>query len=491
MAGGLIPTVGLEIHVRLATGRKLFCACAYHFGAPPNSQVCPVCLGLPGSLPVPDPEAVALALRAGAALQARLNPFSEFARKHYFYPDLPRNFQITQYEHPLFEGGLLDATAAGGQLVHLQRLHLEEDAGRSLTQGENRTLVDANRAGTPLLEIVTRPELRDGSQTRAWLQVLLATLQYCGVCEGNMARGDLRCDANVGLQGVATGPLTELKNLNSFRHVAQAVDFEIQRLEELVHSGQAVPVTTRSWDPAEQRTRFLRHKEAGRDYRYFPEPDIPPLRVPAGRLAEAAKSLPELPLPRRLRLQRQWQLSADEARALCRTRSQADYWEEVAAGLKDRQVAEAGRMAAHWVLGPLSGYGSGEEHTGGKATAEAPVWPPPSFLVDILAMLAGGEITARVAQRILERRLGGEDERDPATMVRAEGWGQIWDNDYLDGICRRVLGENGEVVSEYRSGRTQVLEFLVGQAMRLSGGRAPAAELRRLLGDKLGDSGGN
>ncbi len=482
MVSPLKATVGLEIHVRLATGRKLFCACPVRFQAPPNTLVCPVCLGLPGSLPVPDHGAVRLALRAGAALGARLNPVSEFARKHYFYPDLPRNFQITQYDHPLFRWGELDTRATGGCRVRLQRLHLEEDAGRSVDPaGGEHTLVDANRAGAPLLEIVTEPDLGDGRQSRRWLQSLLLVLQHCGVCEGNMAEGDLRCDANVGLVGHGPGALTEIKNLNSFRHVAQAVDREIQRLQGMVEKGETPAVTTRGWDAARRDTVFQRSKEETRDYRYFPEPDIPPLQVAEDWWQAAREGVPELPHARQLRLQQSWGLTSQEAWALSRSLDWAGYWEEVARSLDDRGIREAGRLAATWVLGPVSAL----------APKGSPASLAPEVLVELLELLAGRDITAEVARQVLGRRLEQGDPRPPRTMVRDEGWLSLRAGPELEAVIDGVLERHPAIVRDYLEGRVQVLEYLLGQVMKLTRGRAQPSMVRQMLGDKLAGLRGN
>jgi aspartyl-tRNA(Asn)/glutamyl-tRNA(Gln) amidotransferase subunit B len=485
MAARLTPTVGLEIHVRLATGGKLFCSCEFRFGAPPNSLVCPVCLGLPGSLPVLDRQAVSLALRAGVALEATLNPVSEFARKNYFYPDLPRNYQITQYERPLFRGGALDLRGVGGPRVRLSRLHLEEDAGRSLAvpaEEENlagHSLVDLNRAGTPLLEIVTEPDLQGGDQARFWLQNLLQTLQHCGVCAGKMAEGDLRCDVNVGLDGAGSGPLSETKNLNSFRHVAQAVDHEIERLQGLARNGDRLVPTTRGWDPARRCTTFLRNKEETRDYRYFPEPDLPLLTVPAAEFREEVALLPELPVRRRQRLMEEWHLEEAEARALCRNRSVADFWEEVTVALDREGVAGAGRLAASWVLGPL------RDDEVAPADQAGTSYPPPGFVVDLLGLLADSTINSRVARRVLHRWRAGRDTRLPREMVAQEGWGQITDPAVLGGYCDQVLAARDRVVQEYLGGRETVLEYLLGQVLELTRGKGHPGVVRRLLVDKL------
>jgi len=492
VAPRLRPTVGLEIHVRLATGHKLFCGCAFRFGAEPNTLVCPVCLGLPGSLPVLDRAAVDLALRTGAALGCHPHPVSEFERKNYFYPDLPKNYQITQYARPLLTGGRLALPGRKGKVVRLRRIHLEEDAGRTLavpvpdgpaTSGGIR--LDFNRAGTPLMEIVTEPDLSSGEEARDWLRLLLQTLEYLEVCDGNLAQGSLRCDVNVGLQGPGMdpeqGPWSEVKNLNSFRAVGKAVDHEIQRLRAEIQRGVALRAQTRSWDPAGERTRFLRFKAQSRDYRYFPEPDLPPLVLASGQLAAVAADLPELPLARQDRLSNRWALPAGDVRTICRTRTLADYFEALAGNLAARTGDEpgSGRLAATWTVGPLLH----EAEDRGFAQLVGRV--PPPVLGELLAMIQGQEITGRIARQVFHQLAAGGEKRSPQQIIREQDLGLIRDPVLIRSICRQVMADNPSQVDSVKQGRAKVLEFLVGQVLKNMTGRASPAVVRRCLVEEI------
>lgn len=482
----LIPTVGLEIHVRLATGRKLFCPCAYTFAATPNSQVCPVCLGLPGSLPVLDETAVDLALRAGLALGCRPNQVSEFARKNYFYPDLPRNYQITQYDRPLLTGGYLALPAEEGAVVGLRRIHLEEDAGRSLADPAGSaaaatTRVDCNRAGTPLMEIVTEPDLDGGDQARRWLRLLLQTLEYLDVCDGNLAEGSLRCDANVGLrmpdQIMADRPFSEIKNLNSFRAIGQAVDHEIERLATELAAGRTPRAQTRSWDGAAGRTRFLRFKEQTQDYRYLPEPDLPQLRLSAQRIIRCSGDRPELPVARRSRLEKEYGLSREDSRTICRTRSRADFFEATAIKLiaRSENGPRAGKLAGSWMVGPVLP----EIEKQGMAGFSGRV--SPADLAELLDHLQRETITAKVAGSIFEALAGGSEKRSVARMIQEDNLALIRDPDKIRKWCRQVLDDHPMQVDAYQQGKTQVLEFLVGEVLGRSQGRAHPDLVRKTL----------
>jgi aspartyl-tRNA(Asn)/glutamyl-tRNA(Gln) amidotransferase subunit B len=491
MAPELTPTIGLEIHVRLDTGRKLFCHCTYDFGAPANARTCPVCLGLPGSLPVLDQAAVDLALRVGVALGCRINPVSEFDRKNYFYPDLPRNYQITQFERPLLTGGRLDVPGQEAT-VRLRRIHLEEDAGRSLeaasVSGQPPRLgVDANRAGAPLLEIVTEPDLTSGAQARRWLGNLLQTLEYLEVCDGKMAEGSLRCDANVGFEVAGgragrAGPLTEIKNLNSFRFIAQALDHEIQRLGALISGGGQPEVQTRSWDAAAGCTRFMRRKEATLDYRYFPEPDLPPLVVAPARIQAARLAQPELPQARRDRFIRQYGLAPENASTLCRTRQLADYFESCTAAVDGQlggDLAGAAAASASWVLGPVL------RECGGREQGTMGTVAPPDRLAEVVALLARGSVSQGVARDLFQRLVDEGPAFSPGETVIKEGLQRIQDEAVIRQWCGQVVAQFPEQAAAVTAGKAAVLEFLVGQVMKLGKGRADPETVRRELGKVL------
>jgi aspartyl-tRNA(Asn)/glutamyl-tRNA(Gln) amidotransferase subunit B len=470
------PAVGLEVHAQLLTRTKLFCSCANRFGEAPNTLVCPVCLGLPGALPVPSREALALAVRAALAFSCTVHEVSVWARKNYFYPDLPKGYQISQYERPLATSGELEIAGDDGEarLVRIQRLHVEEDAGKLLHEGfawsGERSGVDFNRAGVPLIEIVSAPEIRSPQEAHAYLTALRAVLLYAEVSDGNMEEGSLRCDANVSVRPRGTsvlGTRTEIKNLNSFRHVARAIEHEIARQVAVVESGGTVAQETRLYDPDRGETVPMRSKEQAEDYRYFPDPDLPPVVVTPEWIADLRRSLPELPAERRRRFIASYGLPGYDADVLTQARDVAEYFEAVA-----RECSDA-KAASNWVMTEV--LRKLKQDT--RPLALAPVGP--SALAGLLRLVAGGEVSGRTAKDVFERMWASGE--DAATIVRREGLGQLSDEAALEAIVAEVVAASPAQAASYRGGRTAALGWFVGQVMRRTGGRANPSLVDALL----------
>jgi aspartyl-tRNA(Asn)/glutamyl-tRNA(Gln) amidotransferase subunit B len=473
------PVIGLEVHVQLGTKTKIFCSCPIEFGAPPNTNVCPVCLGLPGALPVLSRKAVELAIDAGIALRCRINPFSRFARKNYFYPDLPKGYQISQYDQPLAEHGYVDIlTGHGKKRIGVTRVHMEDDAGKSIHDGfkdsDRYTYVDLNRSGTPLIEIVSEPDMRSAEEAYAYLTEVKQMLQYIGVSDCDMEKGQLRCDANVSvrLRGAPQfGTKAEVKNLNSFRFVKMAIEYEIERQVELIDSGGKVAQESRLYDVESGRTVTMRSKEQAHDYRYFPEPDLLPLRVSEHWLTEVRSKLPELPQDRRERFVGEYGLREYDAQVLTLTRETGDYFEEAVRASGD------GRATANWVVGDLMGMLKAE----GKEIAESPI--PAAHLGELVALIGKGELSGKLAKDILPKML--QTGEAPSVIMEREGLKQISDSGALEKIVDEVLAANPKQVEQYKSGKTTVIGFLVGQVMKASRGQANPAVVNETLRTKL------
>src|SRR5579885_1635018 len=473
------PVIGLEVHVQLATRTKIFCGCPTSFGAPPNTNVCPVCMGLPGALPVLNRRAVELAVQAGLALNCRINPASIFARKNYFYPDLPKGYQISQYDRPLAEHGFVDIAINGGKRrIGITRVHMEDDAGKSIHDGfrdsDLYTYVDLNRCGTPLIEIVTEPDMRSSDEAYAFLTELKQVLQYIEVSTCDMEKGHLRCDANVSvrLKGAEKfGTKAEVKNLNSFRFLKQALDYEIERQVELLESGGRVIQETRLYNPDSGETVGMRSKEHAHDYRYFPEPDLVPLRVSEAWMNEIRSGMPELPAARRARFVAAYGLREYDAEVLTLTRATSDYFEEVA-----RRGGDA-RAAANWVMGDLAAALKAE----GKDIAESPV--SAEHLGRLVALIAEGKISGKLAKEIFPKMFATGEP--PETIMKRARLEQISDEGALVKVIDEVMVANPKQLDQYRSGKTTVLAFFVGQVMKATRGQADPAAVNRLLKQKL------
>jgi len=472
------PVIGLEVHVQLNTRTKIFCGCPTGFGAPPNTNVCPVCLGLPGALPVLNRRVVEMAIQAAVATHCKVNPFSRFARKNYFYPDLPKGYQISQYDQPLAEHGWVDASVDGvKKRVGLTRIHLEDDAGKSIHDGfkdsDRYTYVDLNRSGTPLIEIVTEPDIRSSDEAYAFLTDLKQILQFVGVSECDMEKGQLRCDANVSvrLKGVEKfGTKAEVKNLNSFRFAKMALDYEIARQVGVLEAGGRVEQESRLYNAAIGETASMRSKEHAHDYRYFPEPDLVPLRVSAAWLEQVRATVPELPAEKRHRFIESYGLREYDAQVLTASREIGDYFEKAAKASGDP------RMAANWVTGDLLGALKGSEIT------ESPV--SPEHLGELVAFIAKGEISGKMAKEIFAKMF--ETGESAAAIIDREGLRQISDAGALEKIVAEVIAASPKQVEQYKSGKTGVIGYLVGQVMKLSKGQANPAAVNELLKAKLG-----
>src|SRR5882757_7822183 len=463
---GYEPVIGLEVHAQLKTATKAFCACSTRFGAPANTNVCPVCLGMPGTLPVLNRRAVEFALRAAVALGCRIDPLSIFARKNYFYPDLPKGYQISMYDRPLATAGWLEIEHDGQtKRIGITRLHLEDDAAKNLHEGfpdsAEKSYVDYNRGGTPLAEIVSEPDLRSPTEAHAYLTALKQVLLYTEVSDCNMEEGSLRCDANVSVRRRGTekfGTKAEVKNLNSFRYLQHALEFEIERQIGVLESGGKITQETRLWNVAAGRTEPMRSKEFAHDYRYFPEPDLLPLRVSAAWRNEIAGTLPELPEAKRRRFVRDFGITPYDAEVLGSTRALADYFEAVV------RAGAPAKPAANWIQVELLR----QLNDAGKEITESPVQP--AELAALIAKVEGGEINAATGKKVFARMF--ETGKPAAEIIAAEGFSQVSDTGEIERWSREVIEKNPDNLAKYRAGNEGVFKFFVGQVMRASRGQA-------------------
>jgi len=474
------PVIGLEVHVQLLTATKAFCGCANHFGSAPNSNICPVCLGLPGALPVLNAKAVEFATLASLAINCEVRERSIFARKNYFYPDLPKGYQISQFDKPIAENGWIDVPTANGEIkrIGITRLHMEEDAGKSIHDGfadsATRTYLDLNRCGTPLAEIVSEPDIRTPDEAFEYLTRLKEILLYCGVSDCNMEEGSLRCDANVSVRPVGQekfGTKVEVKNVNSFRFVRLALEYEIERQIEVVEAGGHITQESRLWNAAEGRTYSMRSKEQAHDYRYFPEPDLPPLIVTAEFLAEAKKKLPELPEARRARMVAEYELAPKDAATLTATREFADRFE--AAAKTARNPRRVANLLLSEVGGRLNALGLEQEQS------------PVSMAGIVLAadLLDEGKISSKHLKQLFD--LCFEKSEDFAAVYEREKPQQITDTSAIEAMIDEVINANPKQVEQYRAGKKTMAGFFVGQVMKASKGQANPALLNELVTKKL------
>ncbi len=484
--------IGLEVHAQLKTKSKIFCGCSTAFGDEPNANTCPVCLGLPGALPVLNREAIRLAAKAALALGCRINPVSIFARKNYFYPDLPKGYQISQYEQPFSEHGEVEIMTSERdergrpiqwrrKVIRLTRLHIEEDAGKSIHDGlpdsAEASYVDLNRSGVPLVEIVSEPDFRSSWEAYDYVQHLRQTLQYIDVCEGNMEEGNLRCDANVSVRpkgATEYGTKIELKNLNSFRFLQRALEYEVHRQIEVLESGGELRQETRLWNEREGKTTVMRTKEYAHDYRYFPEPDLPPLILTPEWIEEVKRELPELPGPRRQRFIEQYGLSFEDATTLTATRSMADYYEAVVA-----QGVEA-RAAANWILSELIYL----LRSSGSDISACPITPP--HLAGMIKLISEGTISGKIAKTVIQEMF--QTGKTAEEVVKEKGLVQLSDPAQLEPIIDEVLQAHPDKVNAYRGGKVGLLGFFVGQVMKATKGKANPQLVNQLLREKLASS---
>ena len=469
--------IGIEVHAQLRTERKLFCGDRSVFGAAPNTNVCPVCLGLPGALPTVNPEAVRLALRTATALECTVHDTSVWARKNYFYPDLPKGYQITQFERPLAtEGRVVYEGSDGEAVVRIRRVHMEEDAGKSIhDRFPGGTAVDLNRAGTPLVEIVTEPDLRGPADTRAFLGALKLILEYADVSDCNMEQGSLRADANVSVRPVGNtdlGTKTEIKNVNSFSGIEKALQLEIARQVSVVESGGVIRQETLLWDDHRGVVRSMRSKEESHDYRYFPDPDLPPLVVSPGDLQAARSALPELPRARRKRFTVDYGLSAYDAGVLTQTSSGAEYFESAARHASDPKAT------ANWVTGPAQALMNAR----GETVVDFPV--SPASLAELIGLVRDGTISDTVAKTVLQTM--AEEGGSAREVVRAGGLEQVRDTTQAEAWIDAVLSEFVEEVGRYQAGEVRLIDFLVGKVMQRSNGKADPRQVKQLMRDRLG-----
>jgi aspartyl-tRNA(Asn)/glutamyl-tRNA(Gln) amidotransferase subunit B len=482
--------VGLEVHVQLKTRSKMFCGCpAGYFDAEPNTHVCPVCLGMPGMLPVINRRAVEFTVLAGLALGCSIPVRSKFDRKNYPYPDLMKGYQISQYDEPLCVGGGLEVEVDGeARFIRLERIHLEEDTARLLHReeqdGEGYSLLDVNRSGVPLMEIVSAPDIRSAAQAGAYLRKLRQILRYIDVSDADMEKGSFRCDANVSLRPVgeaAFGAKVEVKNMNSFRAVQRAIESEVERQTAVLRSGGRVEQETRGYIDATGETVSQRSKEQAHDYRYFPEPDLPPLEMSAPDVEALRARLPELPDARRARFETQYGLSTADARVLTETRDEADAFEEAAAlaaqGDGDAAAQQArARAVAHWMIGDLARL---RRQDGGGERAWDEIIVTPAHIAELVALVETGAITGTTAKEVLD--LTYTTGQAPASIVEARGLAQVRDDDAIDGAVREVIAAHPKPVADYRGGKASALQFLVGQVMRQLRGRANANDAAEAL----------
>jgi len=475
--------IGLETHAQLATQSKIFSGASTAFGAAPNTQASAVDIALPGVLPVLNAQAVALAIRFGLAIGATVAPRSVFARKNYFYPDLPKGYQISQYELPVVQHGTLNiVTDAGEKTIRILRAHLEEDAGKSLhedlPEGLSQSVsgIDLNRAGTPLLEIVTEPDLRSSAEAVAYARALHGLVRWIGICDGNMQEGSFRCDANVSVRkfGAPLGTRCEIKNLNSFRFMERAIAFEVRRQIECIEDGGTIVQETRLYDPDRDETRAMRSKEDAHDYRYFPDPDLLPLAISADEIEQVRRAMPELPQAKRTRFETQYQLSSYDARMLTSSLEHADYFEACVQAAK----GEA-KLCANWQNGELAAA----LNRANLEVAQSPV--PAAALGGLVCRLVDGTLSSKLAKEVFEAMWLGEHGGEADAIIEAKGLRQISDQGAIEAMVDEVLAANADNVAQYRAGKEKAFNALVGQVMKRTKGKANPTQVNDLLRQKL------
>jgi aspartyl-tRNA(Asn)/glutamyl-tRNA(Gln) amidotransferase subunit B len=468
--------IGLEVHAQMLTDTKIFCGCSTKFGADPNTQTCPVCIGMPGVLPVLNKKALWFAIKTGLATHCSISPYSRFARKNYFYPDLPKGYQISQYELPICEHGFLEIIVEGTvKKIGITRIHMEEDAGKNIHEGSgSHSFVDLNRAGVPLMEIVSEPDMRSPQEAVEYMQKLRTILRYLGVCDGNMEQGSLRCDANISVRPsgqTELGTRTEVKNINSFRFVEKALEYEIIRQIKVIDSGGRVVQETRLWDPNRGMTESMRGKEEAHDYRYFPEPDLVPIVAEKSWIDEIIASLPELPDVRRKRFVSEYLLPPSDADLLVSEKSLADWYEEAV------QLGGQPKAVANWVMGELMRLLNEND----KSFEECPL--KPGQLVEMLKLIDNGTISGKMAKSVFEEMYG--TDKSPESIVREKGLVQISDSGEIEKAVDDIIAKHQKEAVRFRAGEEKLMGFFVGQIMKVTKGKANPQIVNELLKKKL------
>ena len=472
--------IGLEVHSELKTKSKAFCSCSTEFGGEPNTHVCPVCLGMPGALPVLNKQVVEFAIRAGLAVDCEIKKFNKFDRKNYFYPDLSKNYQISQFDKPICEGGHIDIEVDGQtKRIGITRIHMEEDAGKLIHSGatiktSDSSAVDYNRAGVPLIEIVSEPDMRSSAEARAYLEKLKAILEYTEVSDCKMQEGSLRCDANISVMpegATEFGTRAEIKNLNSFRALERAIEYEIQRQIQLVEDGGTVVQETRTWDDGKGMTLSMRSKEEAHDYRYFPEPDLVPVEIDDAWIARVKSELPELPAARKARLMQEKGLVDYDAENIVSTKAMAEYFDEAAKHTEDS------KGIANWLLGDVSAYLNSEN----IAIEQFPITP--ANLGEMVNLINKGVLSSKLAKKVFIEML--KTGKTPQALVKELGLEQISDEGAIVKIVEETLAENPQSIIDYKAGKDRALGFLVGQIMKKSRGKANPEMVNNLLKERM------
>jgi aspartyl-tRNA(Asn)/glutamyl-tRNA(Gln) amidotransferase subunit B len=470
------PVIGLEVHAQLLTDTKIFCNCSAKFGAAPNSHTCPICLGMPGVLPVLNGKVVDYAMKMSLATHCRINGACNFARKNYFYPDLPKGYQISQYSQPLAEQGWVAIEMNGGRKrIGITRIHMEEDAGKLMHDEHSPvSYVDLNRTGVPLIEIVSEPDIRSPEEAAAYLKALHEILVYLEICDGNMEEGSFRCDANVSLRPAgeaALGTRTELKNMNSFRNVQRALEYEIKRQQYLLESGGKVVQETRLWDDGQAVTHSMRGKEEAHDYRYFPDPDLVPIVIEESWIAAIKKTMPELPVEKRERFIREYQLSVYDAGVLTSGRAIADYYEETA------RLSGKPKIAANWIMGDLLRFLNEDK----RDIKDIQIFP--ASLAEMITTIEAGTISGKMAKEVFEEMY--KSGKSPQVIIKEKGMVQINDTGTIAGVIAEVIAANPGQLAQYRSGKDKLFGFFVGQVMKATQGKANPQIINDLLKQML------
>lgn len=475
-----ITVIGLEVHAELKTKSKAFCSCSTAFGAEPNTHVCPVCLGMPGALPVLNKQVVEFAIRAGLACDCEIQKFNKFDRKNYFYPDLSKNYQISQFDKPICLGGHIDiAVGDEHKRIGITRMHMEEDAGKLVHSGatiktSDSSAVDYNRAGVPLIEIVSEPDMRSASEARAYMEKLKAILEYTDVCDCKMQEGSLRCDANISVMPEGAkefGTRAEIKNLNSFRALERAVEYEVERQIELIEDGGHVVQETRTWDDAQGMTFSMRSKEEAHDYRYFPEPDLVPVEIDDAWIERVRGELPELPTQRQARLMQDYNLPEYDASQIVDTKEMADYFD---AAIKTTDDAKG---VANWLLGDVSAYLNNEN------IEIAQFHVAPAHLGELVALIKKGTLSSKLAKKVFAEMV--KSDKAPSVLVKELGLEQVSDTGAIEKLVDETLAENSQSIADFKAGKDRALGFMVGQIMKKSRGKANPAMVNEMLLKKL------